>query len=282
VATREAVDWSREEVEAIVADYLHMLTMELAGQAYSKAQHRRQLATKLNSRSDGSIEFKHCNTSAVMIELGFPYIRGYQPRANFQHLLIEVISEQASAYPLLDQAALAAVQQPAASPQHVDFASLRAEAPVRQEKASVPLAPSFRASKRDYLEREAQNRSLGAAGEDFVIRYERWRLVASGHDTLAQSVEHVSRTRGDGLGFDILSFNLDGTERFIEVKTTSFGRDTPFFLSETELARSKIEGEKYRLYRLFEFRRQPRIFELTGALDTHCFLDPMTYKARFS
>jgi hypothetical protein len=30
------MDWSREEVEAIVADYLHMLTLELAGQSYSK------------------------------------------------------------------------------------------------------------------------------------------------------------------------------------------------------------------------------------------------------
>lgn len=256
--------------------------MELAGQAYSKAQHRRQLAVKLNSRSDGSIEFKHCNISAVMIELGFPYIRGYQPRGNFQHLLIEVISQQASHYPLLDQAALAAVQQPAASPQHVDFSALKAEAPVRQERASSPLPPSFRAAKRDYLEREAQNRSLGAAGEEFAVRYERWRLMASGQEALASDVEHVSKTRGDGLGFDILSFNVDGTERFIEVKTTSFGRDTPFFLSETEFARSKVEGENYHLYRLFEFRRQPRIFDLAGALDTHCFLDPTSYRARFN
>lgn len=282
MATREAIDWSREEVEAIVADYLRMLTMELAGQAYSKAQHRRQLASQLNGRSDGSIEFKHCNISAVMIELGFPYIRGYQPRGNFQNLLIEVISQQVPLHPLLDQTALAAVQQPAASPQHVNFAFLKSEAPLRQAKASSPLPPSFRASKRDYLEREAQNRSLGAAGEEFAVRYEQWRLVAADQKSLASRVEHVSRTKGDGLGFDILSFNLDGTERFIEVKTTTFGRDTPFFLTEIELSRSKVEGENYHLYRLFEFRRQPRIFELAGALDTQCFLDPTTCRARFS
>jgi hypothetical protein len=281
VATRDAADWSREEVEAIVADYLQMLTMELAGQTYNKTQHRRQLAAKLNRRSNGSIEFKHCNISAVMIELGFPYIRGYQPRGNFQALLVGIISQQVSLYPLLDQTALAAVQQPAAAPQHVDFATLKTEAPVRQEKASSPLPRSFQAFKRDYLEREAQNLSLGAAGEDFALRYERWRLAASGQEAFAVRVEHVSKTKGDGLGFDILSFNLDGTERFIEVKTTTFGRDTPFFLTDTELARSKVEGENYHLYRLFEFRRQPRIFELAGALDRHCFLDPMTYKARF-
>ena len=37
------MDWSREEVEAIVADYLHMLTLELAGQSYSKTAHRLSL-----------------------------------------------------------------------------------------------------------------------------------------------------------------------------------------------------------------------------------------------
>jgi hypothetical protein len=76
------MDWSREEVEAIVADYLQMLTMELAGQSYSKTAHRQQLQSKLNNRSDGSIEFKHGNISAALIDLGFPYIRGYKPRTN--------------------------------------------------------------------------------------------------------------------------------------------------------------------------------------------------------
>jgi hypothetical protein len=53
--------WSREEVEAAVADYLHMLTLELSGQAYNKSEHRRILQTKLRDRSDGSIERKHQN-----------------------------------------------------------------------------------------------------------------------------------------------------------------------------------------------------------------------------
>lgn len=37
------MDWSREEVETIVADYLQMLTMELAGQNYNKTEHRQRL-----------------------------------------------------------------------------------------------------------------------------------------------------------------------------------------------------------------------------------------------
>ena len=84
------MDWSREEVEAIVADYLQMLTLELAGQSYGKTEHRKNLQSKLNDRSDGSIEFKHGNISAAMIDLGFPYIRGYKPRVNYQALLVDL------------------------------------------------------------------------------------------------------------------------------------------------------------------------------------------------
>ena len=59
------MDWSREEVEAIVADYLQMLTMELAGQLHGKTEHRQNLLKKLVDRNGGSIEFKHANISAA-------------------------------------------------------------------------------------------------------------------------------------------------------------------------------------------------------------------------
>jgi len=139
----------------------------------------------------------------------------------------------------------------------------------------------FRAVKRDYLEREAQNRSLGLAGEAFVVEFEHWRLAGMGQHRLANRVEHVSVSKGDGLGYDVLSFESDGRERLIEVKTTTFGRDTPFFVSRGELALSQGAKDQFHLYRLFEFRKSPRLFDLSGALDQHCLLDPVTYRASF-
>lgn len=65
-------DWTRREVELIVADYLDMLMRELTGQRYNKAAHRKRLLEHLPGRSNGSIEFKHANISAVLVELGFP------------------------------------------------------------------------------------------------------------------------------------------------------------------------------------------------------------------
>lgn len=277
------MDWTRLEVEAIVADYLQMLTLELSGQTYNKTRHRTELQSKLEGRSDGSIEFKHCNISAVMIDLGCPYIRGYQPRSNYQALLADVVTAQLQQSQVLDQVALAAVQQPAVMPTVRDFSKVKAQAPERQHRAGQPDAPlMFKAFKRDYLERESVNRTLGMAGEEFVVQFEHWRLVELGQKRLADKVEHVAKTKGDGLGYDVLSFESDGKERLIEVKTTTFGRDTPFFVSSGELTLSKQAKDQFHLYRLFEFRKEPRLFDLPGQLDLHCVLDPITYRASFS
>lgn len=87
-------DWSREEIEAAVSDYFDMLALELRGDAVNKAEHNRLLRRVITSRSKGSIEFKHQNTSAVLIELGYPYISGYKPRRNYQDLLLAIVQER--------------------------------------------------------------------------------------------------------------------------------------------------------------------------------------------
>jgi Domain of unknown function (DUF3883) len=278
------MDWSRVEVEAIVADYLRMLTMELAGQSYVKSEHRKHLLKKLVSRSDAAVEFKHANISAAMIDLGFPYINGYKPRRNYQRSLLEpVIIAQLSGHIALDETALAAVQQPAITPALADFSSVKTVAPKHQQRVSLPgVRTEFKAVKRDYLEREAQNRSLGFAGEEFVVMYEHWRLNALGETRLADRVEHVAKTKGDGLGYDVLSFEMNGMERLIEVKTTSFGKETPFYVTKGELARSQVSKDQFHLYRLFEFRKKPRLFDLSGEIEHHCELDAVTYRASFS
>ena len=276
------MDWSREEVEAVVADYLQMLTMELAGQAFSKTQHRKNLLQKLQGRNDAAIEFKHQNISAATIDIEFPYISGYKPRVNYQELLLTVIADQLRGKEVFDQTALAAVQLPAVAPVLTDFSKVKSDAPPRQHRVSEPANPLFfKAFRRDYLAREAQNQSLGLAGEEFTVQFERWRLIALGQPRLADKVDHVSQSRGDGLGYDVLSFEADGRERFIEVKTARFGRDTPFFVSKGELALSHAAKEQFHLYRLFEFRKAPRLFNLMGGLDLHCALDPVTYRASF-
>jgi len=96
-------DWTDAEVTAVVEDYLQMLAAELAGRAYSKAEHRRRLRPRLlPGRSQQAIEFKHANISAVLNRLGLPYISGYQPRGNYQAKLLPEIRRQLGDPPTLD------------------------------------------------------------------------------------------------------------------------------------------------------------------------------------
>ncbi|MGH8699954.1 MAG: DUF3883 domain-containing protein [Burkholderiales bacterium] len=277
--------WSREEVEATVADYLDMLTMELTGQQYNKTEHRRRLQRLLNERSNGAIERKHQNISAILIELHCPWISGYKPLGNYQSLLFDVVEDQLKSNPIFDQAALAATQLPAAIPTVANFSAVEVAPPrftktARESNAAYNLQKRTPA-KRDYIELEARNRALRLAGEKYVVVYERWRLTSLGKEKLADRIEHISVTQGDGLGFDVLSFDQNGRDRLIEVKTTSFGKETPFFITRGEVGLSRFKTHAFHIYRLFDFRKKPQLFSFSGPVDQHCHLDPFTYQARF-
>lgn len=276
-------DWSHEEVEACVADYLHMLTLELNGQRYSKTDHARALAERLDGRNRAAIEFKHCNISAVLLALGYPYIDGYKPRGNYQTLLFDVVGGQAQSNDALQAAAQSAVLRPAVmiAPENTDAVWVPAPAPAPARVRETPRSylPRFSPAQRDCLEQEARNRSLGRAGELFVMELETRRLHTAGQKLLADRVEHVAASQGDGLGYDVLSYEIDGRERLIEVKTTAFGILTPFHVSRNELARSEADADQYHLYRLFDFRERPRLFDLLGTIASHCHLDAVAYLA---
>jgi hypothetical protein len=279
-----AQDWTREEVEATVADYLAMLSAEHMGQEYSKAEHRGSLGKLLNNRSDGAIERKHQNVSAILIELGLPYVDGYKPLRHYQQLLFEVVEDRLRNTPQLIAKVAEEVQRPAELPTVDDILSALVEPPRRSTR---PNPYSMRLSERpiprpriNYLAMEAGNRSLGRAGEEFVVRFEVARLTAARQERLAAQIEHVAVTRGDGEGYDVLSYETTGHERLIEVKTTAYGSQTPFFVTRNELAVSHDREVGYHLYRVFGFRKTPRLFQKRGRIDEQFALAPEQYLAR--
>lgn len=276
-------DWSKAEVRAIVDDYLSMLAMELGRQPYSKTEHRRTLKPRLKARTDGSIERKHQNISAALIEMGFPYVAGYKPLANYQQLLFDVIAEmllERADLPTLAQREVTAVVDTPRAPPNALSALVEPPRPAERHTARSPAAEYRTRLGVDYLALEARNRSLGSAGEHFVAEFEAARLRHLGKPQLAATIEIVSEIRGDGAGYDVLSFEKSGKERFIEVKTTGFGKETPFFVTRNELSFSIDHSSEFQLYRLFQFRAQPKLFALGGRLDTACTLDPAQYVAR--
>ena len=63
------------------------------------------------------------------------------------------------------------------------------------------------------------------------------------------------------------------------MKTTAYGKETPFYVSRNEVAVSQGARERYHLYRAFEFRKQPKLFSKRGALAEEFKLDPIVFSA---
>ena len=112
------------------------------------------------------------------------------------------------------------------------------------------------------------------------MRFEAERLWRSGRKELADRVEHVARTRGDGEGYDISSFDENGREQCIEVKTTTLGAYMPFFVTRNEVDVSFERGDQYHVYRLFNFREDPRLFIVRGDIRSSFSLDAVQFSAR--
>ena len=278
-----AEDWSELEVELIVADYFAMFIDELQGIPFNKAKHNRELVPKLNNRSKGAIEFKHANISAALAELGQPYIIGYQPRFNFQRKTIfKVLDYYLSKHkqilePLFTKFSDSSTIQ---TPEIVDFEKVIESPPKKEFIVNEPQAIYKRPNKINYLEREQQNIALGSKGEEFVIKFERIRLQREGKLNLADKIEWIAK-ENDAAGFDILSFNKNGTDRYIEVKTTKLAKETPIFFSKGEYEFSKVHSQNYNLYRLFNFDKSPKMFQLNGDFDSFCNKEAINYKGFF-
>lgn len=153
------------------------------------------------------------------------------------------------------------------------------ELTVAENSSTPPLERLVR--KFDPAARDARNRSLGLQGEERAFHAERLRLSTAGREDLARRVRWVAQEDGDGAGYDIRSYGLDGGERLLEVKTTLGHARTPFYLSSNELAFSQERPDAFRLLRVYDFAGLAKAFELEPPLTDHVGLLPTAYRASF-
>jgi hypothetical protein len=266
--------WQDDELDAIVADYFSMLAAELGRTPYVKSHHSSVLMQQIG-RTHRSVEFKHQNISAVLEELGLPWIQGYKPKRNYQAAIFDAIDRYLSRHetvvPMASQPApLQDVNELFTAPPPLgDFV----ERPPRLER----LVRKF-----DPVERDFRNRSLGKAGEKFVFEMEQRRLAQVNRSDLAAKVRWIANDDGDGAGFDVLSFEPSGAERLIEVKTTNGSRKTPFFLTRNEIEVAESRADSWQLYRVHLFAQSPRVFTLRHPLKNAVHLTVEAWKASFS
>jgi hypothetical protein len=271
--------WTDDENELIVADYFAMLADDIAGRSYSKAEHNRQLQKQIG-RSRTSIEFKHQNISAVLKGLGEDWIPGYKPAFNFQMALVDAVARWLAFHPdwlgRIPGTRQVTDRQEAARLWIGPPPTLSNQPPPQELEQMLHIARKF-----DVAGRDERNRALGRAGEECVLAHERASLRAVGREDLARKVRWVSDEDGDGAGYDIESFAPNGRSRLIEVKATNGWERTPFLITRNELAVAEEHRSEWCLFRLWNFSRKPKAFELHPPLDAHVSLAATTFQASF-
>ena len=280
-------DWTAREIDAAVASYFAMLSNEIAGLPNNKAERNRALQVEI-PRNRGAIEFKHQNISAVMLGLGQPWIKGYKPAANFQNALVDGVLRWLDSHDdWLKPSALphrvsetGGGQAPFSGPTVERFIEYGAVPSQRNEPPKID--PEFMAAigrKFDVAARDARNRALGRAGEEAVFAEEQRLLRAAGREDLARKARWTSQEDGDGYGYDISSFEPDGREKLIEVKTTNGWERTPFHISANELTVADARREEWQLVRVWDFARRPSAFVLRPPIQSHVDLTPTSFLA---
>ncbi|MGH0498960.1 DUF3883 domain-containing protein [Bacillus wiedmannii] len=138
-----------------------------------------------------------------------------------------------------------------------------------------------RSTNRNYEREQRRNKIVGDAAEVMVLNIEKEKLISANRADLAQQVDHVSETHGDGLGYDIKSFEIDGTEIYIEVKGSSETVNKGFLISESEVRFSRESAEQFYLYRVYDLNsNKPKYFKLKGPIEKHFDLVQTEYFAK--
>lgn len=272
-------DWTDLENDALIAEYFAIFAEHLRGHTPNKAERHRGLATILRDRSVKSIEYKLQNASGAMQALGHIWLKGYAPATNFQLSLADAVVRWLDANPRWLDGVRGVSKEHFSDPAELFVGpppTLANRPPPRDLDKMLRVARKF-----DVAGRDARNRALGRAGERFVAERERATLIRRGRDDLAARVRWVSDEDGDGLGYDIASFEPTGQPRLIEVKTTNGWERTPFHITRNELEVAEERRSEWCLFRLYDFLQNPKAFELRPPLEAHVSLTAMTYQAGF-
>ena len=126
--------------------------------------------------------------------------------------------------------------------------------PYESESRNGKNTNEFYSNRNINFEGEIENNTeLGKKGEDVVVEYEKNRLILEGREDLATKVFTTREIAGNAERFDVLSFDKDGNEKYIEVKTTKGGLNNVFHISENEIEFSEQYQDRYYLYRVYNF-----------------------------
>ncbi|VDG31923.1 hypothetical protein [Lactobacillus casei str. Zhang] [Lactiplantibacillus mudanjiangensis] len=134
-------------------------------------------------------------------------------------------------------------------------------------------------NKPDYEKKERENSKIGFSGELLMLAYEKKQLVDANRPDLADKVQQVSETKGDGLGYDVISYSIEGEPKYIEVKTTANGINAPFYVTPNEIRISQKYQEAYELVRIYDLNGDCKFYRIIGDLSKKLRLTAQSYQA---
>lgn len=134
----------------------------------------------------------------------------------------------------------------------------------------------------DFEKENKRHKRLGEQGELIVFQKEKEFLTENKRTHLAERVKSIS-TEDVSAGYDILSYELDGSKKYIEVKSTSSSPSniTNFLITINEYNRAK-EIENYYLYIVFEAKsKNPKIWRIKNPFqyeEKGLYLSPISFR----
>lgn len=134
-----------------------------------------------------------------------------------------------------------------------------------------------------YNELDEIRKAFGDKCEEIVYNYEKNRLKQEGRTNIEEDVIWVSKTLGDGEGYDIKSKEKIGgkyEDIYIEVKGTDKNCNEPFEISINEVEKSEEFKERYYIYRVGKGNSSiPEFYKIKGSIRENFKLKPIKFKA---
>ncbi len=266
-------------IRAAIREYFAMLEAELRGRLGQSDRRHWQAGTGADQVAR---ERHQQHISGTLLDQGLPYALARPPLPGAPGPLRRAVGEYLRNHPEIFIWMESAVfrPEPMSDFRRVHLLDRLVDRPA---SPTAPLPPAGSSEVPllgvDFLAGEQRNRSLARAGEALVLEFERQRLRAEGLHKYAEGIEHAAEEHGDIAGYDIQTWDSDGEAMYIRVKTTRFGRETPFYLSANELSVAAAHGSRYWIYRVFDFRQRPRLYRIRGPIDRQCQLAASAYRA---
>ena len=144
------------------------------------------------------------------------------------------------------------------SSEDFDYEIPEYEPTIKEAKQKIYSPKKSKTNKKNIIPTKPSKR-VGRAGEEHVYNHEYKKLMDHDREDLAKKIVKQYEDLSFFPGYDIKSFNKDGEEIFIEVKST-VSKDKDYFeISDNEVLAAKSLKDSYFIYQVTDALANPKI-----------------------